>query len=539
MRLSRLSHPSRLLCLAFICTVLAPAPFLLAAQHDRPASYRLGIFPYLAPRQTIEFYGPVALSMEKALTRAVNLESQPSFTDYIRTLRRHVYDIALIQPFDYPEVVEKLGYIPLVQLAVPLITQFYVRSDSKYQKLEDLRGTKLAMPPARSANARMAIRALYDNKILPGRDIEVRYFNSHDSCIQQVWIGNASACSTALPPITLFQNRMHASLRSIYDTSAIPHVMFVAHPRVPAEDRERLKQLMANWVNTEDGKQILKSLGFPGFVLAKPTEYAVMKNYEISGLTTSPGINNRNDLILGVLPYLAPRLLAKNVAPVLPAFSEKLAMPVRMRTAANFGRFMDDVSTGTYDVILLQPFEYTKAIHSGYLPLASMKEHIQGKFFVKASSSYRTIDDFKGKVIAMGPIDSAQARLGRDALIRAGYRINQDVTIRYRNTHDSCLNEVQRGAAAACLTSPLVLQMLPEIYTKNLRAVGETAQVPGMLFLAHKRLPEQMRSALTDEILSWKHSEKGRVILDSLQLGEFDIVTNAEYLELPPLEGPP
>ena len=215
---------------AFIFT-LALLP-LQAAPTETPASYRLGIFPYMAPRQTVEFYGPVAASMEAALKHPVRLESVQTFSAFSRALEKQNYDIALIQPFDYPSVVEQLGYIPLAQFAVPLVTQFYVRDDSRYHSIEDLRGSTIAMPPEPAANTRMALRALHDNQLIPGRDVEIRYFNSHDSCIQQVWAGTASACGTAKPPIQIFEKRMQAKLRAIYDTQSIPHVLFVANPRI-------------------------------------------------------------------------------------------------------------------------------------------------------------------------------------------------------------------------------------------------------------------------------------------------------------------
>ena len=124
-------------------TLLCSACVLLSqpahASDKQPTVYRLGIFPYMAPRQTVKFYGPIAADMERVLKHPVRLESQRSFSDFTRALDSHSYDIALIQPFDYPEVVENEGYIPLARLSVPLVTQFYVRSDSHYHTLEDLR----------------------------------------------------------------------------------------------------------------------------------------------------------------------------------------------------------------------------------------------------------------------------------------------------------------------------------------------------------------------------------------------------------------
>lgn len=523
----------------FIPIASAPAGAATTDANNTPlASYRLGIFPYLAPRQTIEFFGPIAASMGAALNHPVILKSVPGFNDFTYAMSLQTYDIALIQPFDYPKVVEKLGYIPLAQLSVPLVSQFYVRSDSRYQKIEDLRGTVIAMPPAESASARMTLRALYDNHLIPGSDVEIRNFNSHDSCIQQVWIGNVSACGTARPPISVFEQRMHASLRPIYSTPPIPHVMFVAHPRVPAAQRAILQALIIGWSQTEKGREMLQNLGFPGFVAPKPAEYASMRNYDPIASIPRPQTKATHDLILGVLPFLTPRQLAKNVAPVMPALGQSTDTRVHLQTATSFGKFMDGVIAGKYDVILLQPFDYVNATRAGYLPLAGMKDRLQGTFYVRTQSPFRKVADFKGQLIAMPPPDSAQARLGRNALAEAGLIPGRDVTINYRPTHDSCLLEVEQGLAAACVSSTIVLKIMPAELTRNLRAVGHTESVPGVLFMAHKRLPLKLRNQLQSEIVSWKDSAKGRQILQSMGFGDFVTPNPDDYQKLTHFEVP-
>ncbi len=523
---------SRLLTATLNCVLLITLSALSAtafASHQTPDSYRLGIFPYMAPRQTIKYYGPIAADMERVLNRQVRLESQRSFTDFTHLLALHTYDIALIQPFDYPEVVEKEGYIPLARLSVPLVTEFYVRVDSSYHTLQDLRGTTIAMPPVKAANSRMALRALHDNHLIPGRDVKIRYFNSHDSCLQQVWVGNASACTSAQPPVKVFEKRMQARLRSIYKTPSIPHVLFVADPRVPAADRAKLVDLITGWDKTAHGRQMLKDLGFPPFVRVKPDEYAMMRHYEPEAPLMADSAGDSRDYILGIFPYLSSRQLAKNFAPLVPTLTYVLGKAVKLRTASSFGSFSDNLAAGKYDIVLVQPFEFEKAVQLGYIPLAGMKDLVSGSFYVLKGSPYQKISDFKGKTIAMAPAESAQSHIGRDALTKAGLVINHDVKIKYVNTHDACLREVQLHDAAACMTSPLVLKMLPRDYVANLRRVGETVKIPGVVFLAHKRLPKVMRTKLAKEILSWNHTREGKKILKSMQFGKFAPVNPELY----------
>ena len=378
----------------------------------------------------------------------------------------------------------------------------------------------------------MALRALYNNKLIPGHDVNIRYFSSHDSCIQQVWLGNASACTTAPPPIKVFEKRMQASLRPIYKTPPIPHIIFVVEPRVPVDDRAKLQQLISGWGHNEHSQKMLKDLGFPPFAAVKPGEYAMMRHYEPMSMMATASSGDAKDLILGIFPYLSTRQLVKNFAPLLPALSRAVGLPVHLRTASSFGSFSDNLASGKYDIVLVQPFEFEKAVHLGYLPLAGMKDLTQGTFFVKKDSPYRSITDLTGKTVAMAPIESAQSRLGKRALLKAGLTPDRDVEVKYVNTHDSCLREVQRGAAAACATAPIILKMLPADFANGLRQIGETEKMPGVVFLAHKRVPEKIRAKLQHEIISWKDSKQGRKILDSMQFGSFITVNPDAYKNL-------
>ena len=233
-----------------------------AAQVSVPKAYhayRLGVFPYQAPRQTVDQYGPVAADMEAALGHPVWLETAPTFAGFSRELAAARYDIAYIQPFDYLAAVEKYGYLPLARIDGMLVAQIMVRQDSPYQTIESLRGTTIALPPAPSANARLVLRALREHPLVPGRDVEVRHFNTHDSCLQQVWAGLASACGTSFAPIMAFEQRMQAKLRSVHDTPAIPQPAFVVHRRVPAEHRARLQKMILAWSDSEAGRKRLQS----------------------------------------------------------------------------------------------------------------------------------------------------------------------------------------------------------------------------------------------------------------------------------------
>lgn len=524
---------ARILALLAVVLPAAAAPPAPPDPREPPAAYRLGIFPYLTPRSIVEQWGPVSAVMSAALGVPVRLESATSFSGFATGIATRTYDIALIQPFDYAEAVDKRGYIPLARLSAPLVTQFFVRSDSRYRRLADLRGTVVALPPAPSANARMALRALRDHHLVPGRDLEVRYFNANDSCIQQVWIGGASACATAQPPIASFEQRMRASLRPVYDTPAIPHVLFVVHPRVPVAQRERLRKLVIGWSDDDAGRALLKRLNFPGFVRVKPGEYDVIRRYG-AAVGSAQGVRATGEpLQLGMYPFVLPRMLADQFAPLAAALAAVAGQGVQLRTAGSYGSYVDNISAGRFDILIVQPFDFVTAVRQGYLPLAQMSGKFVSRVYVRADSPYQRLADLKGERLAMPPRESATSRLGHIQLTANGMVADRDIAIDYRSSHDSCLQQVRRGQAAACATSTHAFTSVPAELSGGLRPIADLGAVPGVVILVHPRVPETVRERLRDELLSWGNTESGRRLIRDIQLGPFVPVNPAEFENLP------
>ena len=63
----------------------------------------------------------------------------------------------------------------------------------------------------------------------------------------------------------------------IYETPAIPHTLYIAHSRVPEEDRQKLKANIIGWPETPQGQKILQSGSRIPFVEARDEEYDVVR----------------------------------------------------------------------------------------------------------------------------------------------------------------------------------------------------------------------------------------------------------------------
>ena len=111
--------------------------------------------------------------------------------------------------------------------------------------------------------------------------INLEYTSNHFACIQMVLVGSADACSTTTPVLYHWQNsRMKKKkLRVIHQAHAVPHTLYMVHQRMPEKDKDKFKQAILTWNVRPEGKMILKTFSLDGFVVAKDSEYDVIRHF--------------------------------------------------------------------------------------------------------------------------------------------------------------------------------------------------------------------------------------------------------------------
>jgi len=243
--------------------------------------YEFGVFPYLPVRHIHELYRPMASDFEAKLGRQVQLSSRASYEKFGDELRRGIYDIAFVQPFDYVDAHDKHGYLPLARSPGDLEALIVVRDDGPLKDLKDLRGKTVANPPADAAVSHLTSMALWEAGIEPNTGVRRDYGKNHFTCLQSVLIGAADACGVAEPAFRRVEEQIHgtARLRVLHKVSGVPRPLFIVHTRVPRKERETLLTTIVGWSNTEEGRKILDRGQFGTFVPAKDADYEVLRRY--------------------------------------------------------------------------------------------------------------------------------------------------------------------------------------------------------------------------------------------------------------------
>lgn len=264
----------------FVLLLISNLSVSLAVEiQPLPAAYKFGVFPYLSAVRLESIYAPVSTEMSRALGHPVHFRTASRFQRFFDKLKQQHYDIALIQPFWYPPAVDQFGYLPLVRMQEPFTSLIMVPLDSPLKNVNDLKGKIIATPPAFVPVVQMARRALKKIGLIPGKDVQLKAFKSVDSCFQQVLIGAADACITPPFAVAVIEEKMNLKLRTLLKTPSIPNLSIVVHSRVPAEQRERLKQILLSWQNNNSGKELLNRMKTQGFVPALDKEYDVVRTF--------------------------------------------------------------------------------------------------------------------------------------------------------------------------------------------------------------------------------------------------------------------
>jgi len=237
-----------------------------------------GVFPHMPLNKLYQIHSPMAADFGKSINQQVTLRSSPSFVEFEKTLYSEEYDIALIQPFDYPEAHDKHHYLPLARRGVSLKTIILVDKKSTFQSISDLKGKRIAAAAPTAAVTTMIKREMKQLGFNPETDFKWAYAGSHFSCMQRVLIQEADSCITAIRALKHWESvKLEEKFRVVHTAKSIPHALFVIHERIPEHHRNQIKQTILNWPKTKEGQAILSRGNVIPFIEALDKEYDVLR----------------------------------------------------------------------------------------------------------------------------------------------------------------------------------------------------------------------------------------------------------------------
>lgn len=262
-----------------LITLMFISPQIAWCANQYSEEYRFGVFPYLSAVRMDNLYSPICSELSQSLDHKVKFLTASTHRIFLDKLSAEYYDLALIQPFWYPTAVDETGYIPLLRMEEPFVSLIVVLDSSSIRTVDDLKGKIIATPPPFVPVVHLATHALFEQGIVPGKDVTLESYRTVDSCLQQLLIGTASACVTPLFVPAIFEETMNVKFRTILKSSSIPNMALIIHPRVTEVDRNNIRKTILSWSDTDRGKKLLKRIQTKRFVPIVNSEYDVVREF--------------------------------------------------------------------------------------------------------------------------------------------------------------------------------------------------------------------------------------------------------------------
>ncbi len=272
-----------------------PPKRLLAAAGTTLTPLTFGIAAPLGAAAGVET-GPVAGAyLSKVLPANVDVRLF-SYDQLADDLAEGKLDFAYLPPLVYVKALKREPRLKLLRKALhrgqaTYESVIFVRADSPYMKIADLKGKKIAWVQKGSTSGNLVPRAYLKGQSLEPSTFfsDERFLADHGKVCEAVFGKDvdAGASFADFPPrdgVVLVDGCASAlkdgvkDLRIIYASDPIPNDVIVVSPRAPDNLAERLGQELDKMVTTEEGKAAL-SAGFKseGFFAVKDDEFAAVR----------------------------------------------------------------------------------------------------------------------------------------------------------------------------------------------------------------------------------------------------------------------
>ena len=266
---------------AWLMALLAIAVWLARSTPARAAGDTLVLLiqPILSEEQTKKVFQHLVDYLEKASGKKCVIRTMPNFIAYWDTLRRAgSYDLVLDAAHFTDYRVQKQGFKILAKIPEAVSYSLIVPEGSLVLDPTELTGKKVASlgPPSIGA---ARLNAMFPNPVRQPVIIEV---NSAEEGMDLVVNGRVHG---AILPTPLVSRQMatRGGVAVVTTTEPIPHMALSAAPTVEETVRERIKAALLNAARTDEGKQMLKGIGFERFDPTGPDVYAnqgsILKEY--------------------------------------------------------------------------------------------------------------------------------------------------------------------------------------------------------------------------------------------------------------------
>lgn len=244
-----------------------------------PPPLQMGLLPYLSGERLFEYFLPMKDYLEAKLKRRIVLSTAPDFKTYVRRAARGDYDIYQTAPHFALLAEVEHGYRRVARLARDLNGDVVVRRDSPVQHIEELRGRTVISPDALAITSMLGEELLKDHGLAPGKGYRLLRTASHNNAIMTVYRSQADAAFSSVEVLEKLPPEITRELRILAKTRQVPHMMVMAHRRMPQAEYDRLKAALLAFTHHGTGHKFFEATGYGDIGPITDTDMAQLRPF--------------------------------------------------------------------------------------------------------------------------------------------------------------------------------------------------------------------------------------------------------------------
>ena len=253
------------LAFSLLLALVLAAPPAVGQPTDLVFAVTEGVTYQATPKEIREKFEPLAQVIGKALNRNVRLVLVPAYDDARAGLAKQEFDVAFIHPAHvalaevkahrYASVAWTSGF---TEYTVSLLTT----PDRPFKELKDIRSQTLVTPDPDSITAVM-VRAMLRTQNFGDKDVKVISTRYQDAVPYYLDNGFAQVGATAASAVV--KQWTDKGGKVVVRSPGVPIKQVVASMKLPADQRERLREALLTLSQTEPGRKALAACGYKGF----------------------------------------------------------------------------------------------------------------------------------------------------------------------------------------------------------------------------------------------------------------------------------
>ena len=239
------------------------------ARADR-APLQFGVLNQQSPVLTAERWNPILSYVSTVSGVPLRLKMGPTWQETDAMMARGEFDFIYTNHNFQPQY-DGIGYRVIARWGGDAIRcVIAVAADSPLQRIDELAGKRVAFP---SPDAFVGYAVPKVGLKKAGVVVEEVFSGNQEGALAQLKARRVAAAAANSRFLAQYSEREGVRFRELYISDPYPELAVVAHPRVPAQIVERVRQALLGLKNDPNAEEIRKNAKTPGFESATDRDY--------------------------------------------------------------------------------------------------------------------------------------------------------------------------------------------------------------------------------------------------------------------------